>query len=67
MWFLQIFNNLSHYAAMSSTPDRDVERDIDNGDALLDATNGEQVCPGNSSSARTGSEVVGSGNQRGLR
>ena len=52
---------------MSSTPDRDVERDIDNGDALLDATSGEQLCPGNSSSARTGSEAVGSGNQRGLR
>ena len=52
---------------MSSTPDRDVERDIDNGDAPLDATSGEQVCPGNSSSARTGSEAVGSGNQRGLR
>ena len=52
---------------MSFTPDRDVERDIDNGDASLDATSGEQVCPGNSSSARTGSEVVGSGNQRGHR
>ena len=52
---------------MSSTPDRDVERDIDNGDAPLDATSGEQVCPGNSSSVRTGSEAVESGNQRGLR
>ena len=52
---------------MSSTPDRDMERDIDNGDAPLDATSGEQVCPGNSSSVRTGSEAVGSGNQRGLR
>ena len=52
---------------MSSTPDWDVERDIDNGDAPLHATFGEQVCPGNSSSVRTGSEAVGSGNQRGLR
>ena len=52
---------------MSSTPDRDVERDIDNGDAPLDATSREQVCPGNSSSVRTGSEAVGSGNQRGHR
>ena len=52
---------------MSSTIDWDVERDIDNGDALLDATSGEQFCPGNSSSERTGSEAVGSGNQRGLR
>ena len=43
---------------MSSTPDRDVERVIDNGDAPLDATSGEQVCHGNSSSARTGSEAV---------
>ena len=52
---------------MSSTPDRDVERDIDNGGAPLDATSGEQVCTGNSRQARTGSEAVRSGNQRGLR
>ena len=52
---------------MSFTPDRDVESDIDNGGAPLDATSGEQVCPGNSSSARTGSEAKGSGNQRGHR
>ena len=52
---------------MSSTPDRDVKRDIDDGDAPLDATSGGQVCPGNSSSARTGSGAMGSGNQRSLR
>ena len=52
---------------MSSSPNRVVERDIGNGDAPLDATSGEHVSPGDSTPARTSSEAVGSGNQRGFR